>query len=137
MLSMFVLPVYRSASTACLQLTIFLSSISKQKHKHTRSFLKLFSSCLCFSLSAPSPPSADIHPCLRLSRTNKQCFRLSAQCVQLVSVSGRVGKMTWRGVGMKALSGHQVYLTSAINPPLTVKMLGRVYVKDQSCKCVY
>lgn len=30
--------------------------------------------------------------------------------------------MTGRGVGMKALSGHQVYLTSAINP-LTVRTL--------------
>ena len=45
---------------------------------------------------------------------------------------GRVGKMTGRGVGMKALSGHYVYLTLDINP-LTGKTLRGVYVRDKCC----
>ena len=42
---------------------------------------------------------------------------------------GRAGRTTGRGVGMRALSGHRVYLTSAINP-LTVRMLRGECVKE-------
>lgn len=100
--------------------------------------VSLFLFC-CLSLVLPFPRhQLTAIPFSPLSRTNKQCSRLRHEGWLRPSVSslspspGRVGKMTGRGVGMKALSGHQSYLASAINP-LTAKTLGGVYVKDQCC----
>lgn len=111
----FLLPVYSSASSACLfsaifKMQYFLSFISEQKHKHPLGlFLKLvsFFSLLpvslflfcCLSLVLPFPRhQLTAIPFSPLSRTNKQCSRLrhegwlSAQRVQLVSISRQGGK---------------------------------------------
>lgn len=113
LVSVSLTPVYSSALSACLfstilQLTIFLSpfqnrSINTRPLFSQASFF-LSPSCvfvsvlLSLSFSTLSPPSANSHPSLPLSRTNKQCSKLrhegwlSAQRVQLVSISRQGGK---------------------------------------------
>lgn len=91
-----------------LQWTIFLSpfqnrSINTRPLFSQGSFF-LSPSCvfvsvlLSLSFSTLSPPSANSNPSLPVSRTNKQCSKLrhegwlSAQCVQLASISRQGGK---------------------------------------------
>lgn len=87
-----------------------------------------------------SIPHHQLSLSLLLSRTNKHVPGWGMKSGSRPSASSlspspsRVGKMTGRGVGMKFLSGHQVYLTSAIIP-LTVRMLRAAYVKDQWYDC--
>lgn len=96
--------------SATLQSTIFIVSVSKQKHKplvcFSHKYLLPAYVCFCFAispslslpLSALSTPSAHSHLFILLSRTNKHCFKLrdeewlSAQCVQLVSISWQGGE---------------------------------------------
>lgn len=154
LVSVSLLPVHSSASSACLlcvilQSAVFLSLISKQEHKNPPSlsssvFLQFSFLCLCvlFAVSLFFCPFPHHQlTAIPLSPTAGQINSVpgwgmkggSRPSASSLSPSpGRVGKMTGRGVGMKALSGHQVYLTSAINP-LTVKTLREVYEKDQCC----
>lgn len=139
LLLMSSLPDYGSASSSCLFSAIVkMQSFSKRPPGLCCKLVSFFPpSCvfvLFYSLSLflPSfPASANTHPFLpptagQINSVPGSDMRGGSRpSVSSLSPSpGRVGKMTGRGVGMKALSGHQVYLASAINP-LTAKAGGR------------